>query len=420
MGKKFSFFYAFRTIFSRNSSRVFRHIRGAVIGAAISLIPLVVVLEIADGMIKGIVDRYVEISSFHLQVRLPVLTDKESPEEFVEKIRSMENVRMAFPYTEGNGILYSSGGRTGITVRGIPDNVYSQDEGFSRYISVSEGEFSLSEKDSIIISRETAALLKVGCGDTVKLLTAKQVPGRQMLLRPTKFTVRGIYTSGYQELDMLSAFITSEYGEKLFADPDRRMIAVKTDNAYSSSLYTVASDIRHLSIGTRAYTWEALNDTLVTTMGTTRKFLIFIMILILGVASINISSSMIMIVISKKQDIAVLKSMGASDSDISAIFILQGFFIGAAAAFIGLALGIFAALNINEIIDMLESVLNMLLQRDFRLSETGYYLERIPVELSLPKLAGCGALAILFSVVASWLPARHAGRIRPVEIFRKH
>ena len=78
MIRRFSLFYAFKTLFSRSGSGAFRHIRGAIIGAAISIIPLVVVLEISDGMMQGIVDRYMEISSFHMQV---TLADKEAVEK---------------------------------------------------------------------------------------------------------------------------------------------------------------------------------------------------------------------------------------------------------------------------------------------------------------------------------------------------
>lgn len=414
MIRPFTLFYAFKTLFSRSGSGAFRHIRGAVLGAAISIIPLVVVLEIADGMMQGIVDRYMEISSFHMQVSLTEPDTVAQEDELLDRIRNIDGVTYVFPYTQGGGILYGENGRTGITVRGIPDSLFKEDEGFSHYITVKEGEFDLSEPDSLIISTETAQRLKAHVGDEIKLLTAKVIPGRPMLLRPTRFKVKGIYSSGYQELDMLSAFITQQYGERLFKDDSSRMIGVKISNPHTGELFDVADQIRYLSDGVRVVTWDVLNDSLVASLDTTKKFLVFIMILILGVASVNISSSMIMMVISKRQDIALLKSAGASDSDISSIFVLTGLFIGVSAAALGTALGIAAAININEIIDFISAVLH------FDLFDSDYYLEKIPVQLSLYKLSGAAALAVLFAVVASWLPARRAGRINPVEIFRKH
>ena len=213
---------------------------------------------------------------------------------------------------------------------------------------------------------------------------------------------------------MLSAFITQQYGERLFKDDSSRMIGVKVESPHTGQLFEVADEIRYLSDGLQVATWDVLNDSLVASLNTTKKFLVFIMILIMGVASVNISSSMIMMVISKRQDIALLKSAGASDSDVSGIFVLTGLFIGICAAALGTAFGIAAAININEIIDFISAVLH------FDLFDADYYLEKIPVELSLYKLSGAAALAVLFAVVASWLPARRAGRINPVEIFRKH
>lgn len=431
MMKKFTFFFAFKIIFNKSGDgKLFRHIRGAVIGAALSIIPLVVVLEISDGMIQGIVRRYIEISSFHLQIRLPSGSSESDEKMVAGRIAEMEGVRNVFSYTQGGGILYSERGRTGITVRGIPDCLYKEDTGFRRFITVESGSFSLSKADSIVVSRETAEKLKVEPGDTIKLLTAKIVPGRKPLLRPAKFTVTGIYTSGYQEMDMLSAFISFDCGVKLFPGISSRVIAVKTDDPYSSGLDKTASAARGMFPGIRVATWEKLNDSLIAALSTTKKFLVFIMLLILGVASINISSSVIIIVISKKKDIAILKSMGASEKDIAALFIMLGFFIGIVSAFIGTSLGILAALNINEVIDLLEAAINFFLhsgsmfisglETGVKLFESDFYLEKIPAVLDLGKLAAASSLAVLFAAAASWIPAKRAGRIDPVDIFKKH
>ncbi len=413
MIRLFPFFFAFRILFNKSNTKLFRHIRGAVIGAAISLVPLVVVSEIADGMIQGIVSRYIEVGSFHIQARLP----SGSPEDeaaALDIISATEGVEMVFPCVQGSGILYAENGRTGITVRGIPDSVYKENKGFNQYITLEAGEFSLAEPDSIVISSETAGKLKAAPGDTIKLLTARIVPGRPVLLRPTSFTVTGIYTSGYQDLDMLSAFISLEYGTRLFKENGSRMLAVVTSDPFGPELWSVADSIRSSVPGVRVADWEGLNDSLVASLDTTRKFLVFIMILILGVASVNISSSMIMMVISKKQDIAILKSSGASDRDISSIFIITGLFIGICAAVLGIGVGVLAAVNINGIIGFLEAVCNV------SLFDSQFYLEQIPVEINPGKLALFALLTLFFSVAASWLPARRAGKIKPVDIFRKH
>lgn len=414
MIRLFPFFFAFRILFNKSKAGMFRHIRGAVIGAAISLVPLIVVSVIADGMIEGIVSRYIEVGSFHIQVRLPADTGAEEEADIMEQISSLENVETVFPCVQGGGILYAEDGRTGITVRGIPDSVYSENHGFRQYITVKDGDFSLAERDSIVISSETAEKLKVAPGDSIKLLTARVVPGRPVLLRPTSFRVTGIYTSGYQDLDMLSAFISLECGTSLFKEKNSRMLGVTVTDPFGDELYSVMDEIYSSVPGVRLSGWETLNDSLVASLDTTRKFLIFIMILILAVASVNISSSMIMMVISKKQDIAVLKSAGATDRDISSIFMITALFIGVCAAVLGTAVGVTAAVNINGIIAFLEGVCNI------SLFDSQFYLESIPVDIDPGKLAVFALLAVFFSVAASWLPARQGGRIKPVEIFRKH
>ena len=160
----------------------------------------------------------------------------------------------------------------------------------------------------------------------------------------------------------------------------------------------------------------------------------FIMCLIILVASVNVSSTMVMIVMERAQEIGILKSMCARPGLISSSFVITGFVVGFAGSVLGIALGLVLAVNINEVIGALEAFLNgaqalflwilspflsIELEHPITLLNPDFYLERIPIRIDFFEILAVAAFAILLSTLASYLPAKRAGRIRPLGVLRK-
>ena len=151
------------------------------------------------------------------------------------------------------------------------------------------------------------------------------------------------------------------------------------------------------------------------------------MAIIVVVASVNITSSMIIIVIEKQQDIAILKSCGTSGVQIRTAFLITGMFTGLTGVAAGTAAGLALSININRIIkwfqvasDFISGTLN-LNDNSFSIdSASAYYLEEIPVSIDPANivLVGCGA--VLLAVAAAIIPAHKAEKLMPLEIMRKH
>jgi lipoprotein-releasing system permease protein len=168
-------------------------------------------------------------------------------------------------------------------------------------------------------------------------------------------------------------------------------------------------------------------------LATTRNLLIFIMTLIVCVAAVNISSTLLMLVFEKHQEIAFLKSTGADPGFISFSFLCTGFYIGILGAFFGIALGLLVAVNINEVIRALdfsvEHIVKPLIRfsgsdraepMEFRLLNPSYYLQTIPVTVNFREIYNVAAMVLLISLGASFFPARKAGSLKPLEVLRKH
>jgi len=415
-------------------NRTKRRIVGSIVAIAISLIPLLLVMQVAEGMIEGITKRYVEVGTFHLQIRTYIDTDDETVEKILGQVRKIKDVETAFPVIEGTTLLYAEGGKTGTAVRAMPADIMSRDPGFEKYITILDGEFSLDEPESIILSEEIAESLGVDTGDQVKILTAKRIPGRPMILRPSTKKVQGIFTTGYRELDSITVFIPFKEGKRLFSDTGSRYIGVKTRNPYTNLRKLVWDMEQKLPKGWYAYTWYGLEESMYKSLETTRNLLIFIMVLILIVASVNISSAIVMIVMERKREIAIMKSIGGSPKLIRRTFLFTGLWIGVFGTVGGIAVGTAIVLNINEIIHALENAINGIRYFFIEIGKPGeqiavegrkllnpdYYLEEIPVNFTYLQLALVSGFSMILALAASYFPSRRAGRMKPLDVLSRY
>ncbi|HUX12290.1 MAG TPA: ABC transporter permease [Spirochaetia bacterium] len=424
-------------------------VRGAIAGIAVSLVPLVVVLEVADGMIQGITSRFIEVGTYHIEAISAADSTPAQMESLAAEISRVPGVTEAVPERQGLGLIASTAGRTGTTIRAIDPQLFADDSAFRRYVHVSAGVFDLSTENSIVVGTEIARKLGLSPGDTVRLITVRSFGGSAFLPKISTFTVRGIFSTGYQELDKLWVFIPFARGARILpAETSRSIIGIKVSDpfAIANPLFSVGTHGARSVVGIvraiqeqlspdwRLYSWYELEKSQYMSFVTTKNLLVFIMILIVAVASVNISSSMVMLVMEKQDEIAILKALGASPRGIRTIFLLAGFAAGALGTFAGIAIGLFFAVNINEVISGLQWALNAgiaigqhLMSPFGRVSTSRvdifnpeFYLQTIPIRIRVSEVFLASFLSILLSTAASYFPARRAGNIRPLSIMRKH
>ncbi len=424
---------AFRS-FRRNRRRGrfnSRPLLGALAGVALSLIPLVVVINISEGMIEGIVDRFLETDSYHLQIFS--YTDKSEGDFRREKeaVLSLEGVNHAWLERQGAGMAYSEEGKTGVAVRAVERTIREEDGGFRRYIQVKEGAFDLSDDRSVVLGEAIAAKLQVHPGDQIKLLTGKVFPGGRYIPRVTPLTVTGIVSSGYQEMDRLWVFITYEAGDRILSpETSRTVLGIKAQDPYGD-LRDLINRIGAVSEGPnwRAYTWEALNRSDLNSYQTTRSMLMVIMAMLVLVAVINVSSSLIMLIVENRQSIGILKCLGTSPAGIRRIYRLTGLFVGIGGALIGCGTGVLISRYVNGLVAFVNGTGRLVQRllapltggaaREFSLMNAAHYLQEIPVDIQWDRVVAVGLGAALLSWITSAVPAARAGRIRPLDVIRK-
>ncbi|MBO4404529.1 MAG: ABC transporter permease, partial [Treponema sp.] len=274
MNLKASFFYARKIFFSKSklNKNVMgrRSLLGAVICIAISLIPLTALLVVSEGMIEGMTERIIRLSTHDIQIETNFSSScVYSYDEFTaasRKFLSINGVNNVYPEIQSMGLASANAVRTGAFVRAVDENIFS-DPYFSSLFEVCEGECSFDEKRSIIISSKMAEILGVKPGDRISLINVKVSEDSRVFPRAFPFKVRAVISSGYQELDELWAFISLKEGfEILTGSACSFLIGLSTDNTFSPLLNKTSEDVFSFifssedfnQFGTSVSTWKKL------------------------------------------------------------------------------------------------------------------------------------------------------------------
>ncbi len=436
----------------RGPSNARKSLYGAIAGIGISLVPLIVVMVISDGMIEGITARLIDLSTAHIRVidysgEAGFDQGKESLESTLKVQRSIEgqsatalaglSATHIVAERQGTALIVSRNGRVGGTIRAVDPTFFSPSHPARRLLTVVEGSLDLAESRGAVIGKRLAQDLSLHPGDTFRVLTMRRAPAGNSVPRFTPFTVTGIVSSGYQELDALWVFIPFTTGvEILPGESSSTFLSITTDAPFGAVGAARDALLASLPEGFDAYTWKELNRSQFHSFTTTRTLLVFIMFLILFVAAVNISSALVMLVMERRREIAILKSVGADPACITYAFLLSGFFTGFGGILIGMPIGLLLAVNINEVFSLLERVINATVvvvhsligfftdspaavPEILHLLDPEFYLETIPVTVSLGQLFHVAAGALLLSVLVSIVPSIRAGREKPLDTLRK-
>jgi lipoprotein-releasing system permease protein len=414
---------------------------GAIVGIGISLVPLVLVLVVSDGMIRGITNRYMETKTSHIQAAIPAGMDAAQAAAGLEEIRKVKGVRGAWLERNGSGVALSSGRSSAIFLRAV-DAGYLEDPGTRRYLQRVEGEMIPRNGREIVLGSALAASLGAGLGTQLTIVSPRkdeEAASQGFSPRVSIFKVSGIVTAGYRDLDALWAFVTPSAGERIL-DPgaSEAFLAVKVEDPFSNSLGDIRKSIavrleEPYSTWFEGYfvrSWPEIEKSLYRSFGTTKSMLLLIMAIALIVAAVNLGSSLSTFVAEHSLEIAILRSGGASDSALRGIFTATGLLTGGAGTLTGLGAGLLLAWNINPLIRGIEWSVNLVNSGIALLSgrpafpvsllDPAYYLEHIPVSVDFAQIALIGLASLGLSTASSLLPARKATKVSVQELVRRN
>lgn len=386
------------------------------VAIALAVMALIVVMSIMAGFRSELLDRMLSFNG-HMYVQGQVLNDPDR-EATVARISAVRGVASVTPLVESQSLVRAGGQTTGAIVRGIrPQDLGSMSYVYDSLTPEARAGFGQGAwgGDDIIIGKSLAEQLGLRVGDPITLYSptgADSAFGNLGGLEKT-YRVGGVFTSGTADFDRAFLFMPLEQAQLFFGkegvwdviemkvdEPDR-VAELLQPVRQAAGPTALVSDWRDRL----AAFWGALKVERVA-MG-------IILGLVVAIAALNIISGIVMLVKNKTRDIAILRTVGASQMSMLRIFFISGAAIGIAGTVTGLVLGLVFCLNIGPIQHFLEWLLQVQL-----FNADVYMLDSIPAEVDAMDVVWVTLWSVFMSCVASLLPSWRAAKMDPVEALR--
>jgi len=391
---------------------------------------LVVVISVMNGFQSQIKDKIIDVDS-HITVTKQFESNPSGfifDEKLTQKIISVNGVKSALPYFQGNGLVKIAGEIKPVILRGFGD-IGNMPEQFKKFIKSENNKFEKSGE--IFIGAEMANLHNIESGDVIELIVPRgKIGSDSMEPGIGRFKVKGFFKTGYYEYDTSLLFISLTDAQNLFGARGRVSgISIKTDDIYKINNY--AQKLRDMiDFRYSVMTAEEKNGNLFYALKLEKLIMTVILFLVIVSAGFTIMGTLAMVVMEKRRTVGILKSLGATPQSIMTIFVMEGFLIGLAGSISGVICGLAFSLNLEAIISFAEKVINYAGAFIYHLFNDGqfisislvpqnvYYIEGIPTQISPEFVAFIGSFAVFLSTLSAVFPAWHASRLNPVETIR--
>ena len=325
----------------------------ATLGICFGVMTLTVVMSVMNGFQMSFIDSILEVSSYHLRaVNVPA----EQEDALRAACETEKLIRACVPFYEAQALMTGEkGGAVAVNLRAADESIYYEDQGFKKELRMLSGLFDFSDSDSIILGSTLARKLGVRTGDTVNLLVMSGGSDVDLFSSDRVFTVRGIFTTGYAEINSAYAFTGSAAAEKYFGSSAKKIWGIKLNN-YDKDLKAINSLKKNLgwsnqpkTTGPQILSWRSFNKTFFGALRIEKNMLLLLVALIFVVVAINIYNGMRRLVFERRTEIAVLSALGARKGGVKSIFIMRGFIMGTLGALTGVLLGIIISLNTDVV-----------------------------------------------------------------------
>ncbi|MCJ7501330.1 lipoprotein-releasing ABC transporter permease subunit [bacterium] len=373
----------------------------SVLGIMVGVAALITVISVMTGFSSYMQDRILGTTSHILITGVGGIEDAQ---DVVSRVLDLDHVVAAAPYVMGQSLLKVEGDVTGVVVRGI-DPV--QEAGVTDLAgNMTRGSLEDLDDNGIVIGVELARQRGLRIGDLITLVSPSEISSPfGMVPLMERFAVEGIFDTGMYEYDTGLVLVTTVAAQTFFDLGEAVTgVAVKTDDIYMT--HEIAENIQgELGHSFWVRDWREMNQNLFSALKLEKITMFIILVLIIVVAAFNIIGTLILVVMEKGREIAILKAMGATRKNIGRIFMLEGLVIGLGGTTLGLLLGLglcFILAN-YQFVELPASV---------------YYVTTLPVKVQLMDVAAICLAATVVSFIATVYPARRASMLNPVEILR--
>lgn len=370
----------------------------SIVGIAIGVMALIVVIAVMTGFQDEIRERILGVNP-HILV-LNVNGEIRDPEKTAEIIKKVDGVTHAFPFVSFQAMVQSGRQLSGVAVKGLN----AGDVQFMNRL-LKEGSIDvLNKKGNILIGKELSKHIGLLPGDSFTLMVPFGGYSPMGAMPETvKVRVGGIFETGMYEIDNTLIIMPLQDIEEIMGITATG-IEVKLADVYRANELR-KEIVKQLGTEYFARTWIEMNRNLFSALKLEKIAMFIILALIIFVASFNIISSLVMTVMEKQKDIAILKSIGAKKRSIMKIFMIEGVTIG----IVGALIGSLSGYVICEIVKRYKII---------RLPEDIYYISTLPVKISVFDIVLIACVTMVICVISTIYPSYRATKIDPVETLR--
>ena len=377
----------------------------SIIGVGVGVMALLITLALMTGLQAELRDRIVG-SAAHVYVhKIGGMQDVDAE---LAKLRAQPRVVGAAPVTLGKALITAGGTPQFIDVKGIEPNL---EKTVTRlHTSMQAGSFDAlgadvtEGPDAILIGRDLAAAMGVTVGDSVRVTTPEgTLTPFGVVTRPRLFRVVGIFSLGLFEFDRNYGFVRLDVAKRILGEESPQFIELRVDDMFAAQ--EVADRLTDLGAEYVAQDWADMNSALFSALWLEKMAISITIGLIVMVAALNIIASLVLLVMEKSRDIAILKTMGSSTKSIRRIFMLQGLIIG----FVGTAAGALAGGILIYVLDR---------YRLIKVPIDVYQISYVPFTLEPLDFLIVVTTAVMICFVATIYPSRQAAKLDPAQALR--
>ncbi len=393
----------------------------SILGITVGVTALIVVLSVMTGFEEDLKGKILGINA-HIVV-MELGGGMKDYRHVVEEAKKVDGVKGATPFIYSQAMISGPDGVTGVVLRGLDLHTIGEVTVLPRKIkkgsldglSASFDEAARrGDLPGILIGSELAKSIGVSLGGEVNVVSPMAtMTAVGAAPRMAAFRVVGIFELGMYEYDTSMAFISIENAQRFFRMGDTVTgVEVKVNDIYKAD--EIGENLLERLKGPYwMRTWMEMNKNLFSALKLEKTAMFIILMLIIIVAALNIISTLIMVVMEKGKDIAILKSLGATSAGIMKIFMIEGVVIGVVGTFLGTVLGLSVALNLEEVVGFVERVFKFKV-----LPPSVYYIDKLPSKVEPGVVIAIVVVSIAISFLATLYPSWQASRYDPVEGLR--
>lgn len=367
----------------------------SILGVAIGVMALIVVIAVMTGFDNDLRDKMVGNYS-HLNISGYKLITKAEYETIINKISGNLDFAGMSPYLQGQSLLKIEKGFFAVSMRGIEPQTETQVTKIKQYLI--KGDLASLGQNSVIIGKELALYLGLDLDKEIVIFSP--------LRKEYTLKIVGIFNSGMYDYDLNLIFTDLATAQNILGLSDQISgIAIKLANLYAADRVK-AQLAKQLDFEYNIKTWTEMNPNFFAALQLEKLTMFIILTLIILVASFNIASTLIVMVVEKTKDIGILKALGMNQDRVRNIFTYQGMIIGACGTVLGASSGIILCTFLKK-------------YQFIKLPKDIYYIDRLPVQIQFwPDVILIVGVAMLIALIATVYPARKAAGLKPVEALR--